>query len=389
MPVLLSAAILAMVLGSIHAFSVLLIPLEARFDAPRALVSATYSFALAALTLAVFLGHRVFETWPAARLVLAIGLTAAFGAGVAAMAPSLPFVWLGYSLLFGGANGLGYGFGLQIASRANPGREGMSMGIVTAAYALGSVIAPVLFAYALSHGGFQAAMLGLMTVLILASVACALLLRTASLAHAQKSDDMPKLKMRFGRLGVLWLGYGTGVAAGLMVIGHAAGIAASQSLDLAAWAAPVVIALSNLTGSLIAGRLVDRLSPLWPLVVLPLISVASVTVLAGVTSLGFLMLCLAGVGFSYGGLIAAYPAAITKIYGAMDSSRIYGKVFTAWGCAGLVAPWLAGRLFDQTGAYQTALWVAGALGLVSACAILAFSRLGGGGGPLLRNGRKV
>ena len=51
MLVLVAAAMLAVVLGSIHAFSVLLIPLEMLLDASRASVSATYSLALGALTL--------------------------------------------------------------------------------------------------------------------------------------------------------------------------------------------------------------------------------------------------------------------------------------------------------------------------------------------------
>ena len=367
-----AASILAIVLGSIHAFSVFLIPLEVRFDAPRGAVSATYSLALVALTTAVFFGHRLFGRWSAGGFVLAIGLIATLGALVAAFAPSLPIVWIGYSLLFGGANGLGYGFGLQIASQANAGREGTAMGVVTAAYALGATISPILFTQAVTYGGFQAAMFGLMAALIGAAVLCAMVLRVSRTVFRSEDHQTPQITVRPGEFLLLWLGYGTGAAAGLMTIGHAAGIASAKGFDGAIWAGPALIAVSNLAGSLIAGRLVDRISAIGMLVGLPVVSMAGVSVLALSSSFGPMLVCFAIVGFSYGGIIAAYPAAIAKTFGVLNSTRIYGRVFTAWGCAGLISPWLAGRLFDWTGTYQIALWTAGALGLVSVCAILGF-----------------
>ena len=136
--VICAASILCFVLGSIHAFSIFLEPLEARFSASRSQVSLIYSLALIMLTLAVLLGHRLFSRISTTTLVLGICSMAAIGALIAAFAPSLVGVWTGYSVLFGAANGLGYAFGLQSAAMASPGREGLAMGIVTAAYALGA-----------------------------------------------------------------------------------------------------------------------------------------------------------------------------------------------------------------------------------------------------------
>lgn len=113
---LVAASILAAVLGSVHAFSVFLAPLEAGFGASRAAVSLTYSLALVALTLAVLLGHRIYARWRASTFVTGVALIAAAGALIAAYSPTLTILWIGYGVLFGAANGLGYGFGLQIAA---------------------------------------------------------------------------------------------------------------------------------------------------------------------------------------------------------------------------------------------------------------------------------
>jgi OFA family oxalate/formate antiporter-like MFS transporter len=137
-----------------------------------------------------------------------------------------------------------------------------------------------------------------------------------------------------------------------------------------------LIAACGLAGSLIAGRLVDQILAPRLLVALPFLSVAALSVVSVSINPGLTMCSLAVVGFSYGGLIAAYPAVIAKIFGAANSSKIYGRVFTAWGCAGIFAPWLAGILFDRTHSYQLALWIAGLLGITSMCAILALFRTG-------------
>lgn len=373
--VLAAASLVAAVLGSVHAFSVFLTPLEQAFQASRSLVSLTYSLALISLTIAVLFGPRIFGWVSAGRFVLIVCLLAAGGALFAGRATALWHVWAGYSLIFGAANGLGYGFGLQIAARANPNREGLAMGVVTAAYALGSIIAPLLFEIAVGAGGFRAAMIGLAAALGAIGAISALIFHLAqtqtSFPSAQPGDAAAPAREQL----LLWLGYLGGVLAGLMVIGHAAGIAAATRPDIALWLAPVVIAVFNLIGSLIGGRLSDK-APLGLLLsALPLMTVMGAIALLSFASAAGLLIALAVIGFAYGGTIAAYPAAIAKLYGIAGSPRIYGRVFTAWGTAGLFGPWLAGWLFDVNGDYQIALVMAATCGIVSAAAAIWLSKI--------------
>ena len=80
------------------------------------------------------------------------------------------------------------------------------------------------------------------------------------------------------------------------------------------------------------------------------------------------------VGFSYGSIIAIYPVAIADRFGR-HGPQAYGRVFLAWGIAGLVAPWSAGYIFDCFAGYQPALLIAAAVALLSAICAAAF-RLG-------------
>lgn len=363
--VLIAASIVSAVLGSIHAFSVFLEPLGILFAEPRSIVSLTYSLALVALTFAVLVGPKFFGRWTAASFILGTCILAACGALLAGMASSLPIVWLGYSLIFGTANGLGYGFGLQIAAQVNPGREGFAMGIVTASYALGAVLSPALFDLAVETLGFIAAMIGLAGALLGVGVLSAALMRSVGARFQTAGSKAANTSVPLRSQQFLWLGYFGGVLAGLMVIGHAAGIAASLRPGTLTWIAPVTIAACNLLGSLVAGRLADRMPPGALLAGLAFMTTASLFGLASFGNTFGLMIGLGLVGFAYGGTIAAYPAAIAKMFGMQESARIYGRVFTAWGCAGLVGPWFAGFLFDWSGDYRLALLTAAAFGLMS------------------------
>ena len=360
--VLFAVSMVSMALGSIHAFSVFLAPLEIAFGTSRATVSLIYSFGLVFLTATVLFGPTVYSRLQPATIYIWVAFLGAIGAGAASIADGYWLVWVGYSLIFGIANGLGYGFGLQFAARANPNHAGLAMGVVTASYALGAVLAPYGFDLALTFGGFFLAMAALGSVLFVVSIGAAVLVARSGVKYTDTQAARRVTHLPVGLIAMIWVAYGSGVAAGLMAIGHAAGIAATAGF--AGWIAAATIAGFNLVGSLLSGWLSDRISHRRILTTLPIIGAAA---LLALTVLPEQTLILLGVvGFAYGGTIATYPAAIANLFPGEDGPHAYGRVFTAWGAAGLVAPWLAGQIYDWTGHYTDALWAAAALGILSA-----------------------
>ena len=364
---LLSASLLSISIGSVHAFSVFLVPLEDQFGASRAAVSLTYSLALIMITLAVLFGYRLFCLARPPVVILAIGALAVLGAVASAMSPNLPALWLAYGCIFGAANGLGYGFSLQFSARANPGREGLSMGIATAAYALGAVVAPAGFSALLGHFGFSGAMFGLAGSLALAGVLAAAI---AAKSGAEYAADAPHrghpVRSQASATARYWLGYAAGTAAGLMVIGHATGIALAKGYAGATWHAAAVISLANLSGSVLGGRLVDLTKPHRPLIALPILTMLATLGISVSSEPAVLWTGLLLVGFAYGGTIAAYPSVIQKRFGPDGGAAIYARVFTAWGVAGLIAPWAAGAIYDASGGYGPALLAASVFAALSA-----------------------
>ena len=214
------------------------------------------------------------------------------------------------------------------------------------------------------------------TILIL-GIGAALALRIAGARYAasRTGDGAGGQQLDPTGLWRFWFAYLTAVFAGLMAIGHAAAIAQARGADseLATWTA-MTVGFGSALGGFVAGGLVDR----WPLarflVGLPLMSALALLAMAAGSDALSTLLLLGIVGFSYGSIIAIYPVAIADVFGE-QGPRAYGRVFIAWGIAGLVAPWSAGILYDGTGGYRTALVIAAVVALAS-CASAAVFRLG-------------
>lgn len=365
---------LSTVLGSIHAFSVFVPQWELLEGRGRAGVSLIYSIALVSLTVVVLMGYRVYQSVSPFFIFLLVGIVASLGLFLSAVSSSLVSLYLSYGILFGGANGLGYGYALQLSGQARRSRRGLAMGLVTAFYAVGATVAPMLFVFLIGHGGNALALKVMSAIVLVVAIGAAALVRWSNATFESESASTrqalsPVLKRART---LLWIGYGCAVAAGLMVIGHAYGIASWLGLNVTSvtWAATVV-AFGNMLGGFSAGYYADRLSSRTLLFWLPLLtSLGLMLLVLPMDMTGVLVLiAIALVGYCYGAIIAVYPVAVADIFGTLSAPRIYGQIFTAWGLAGLLGPWVSGWLFDQTDSYNWALVTAILLSGVSIVAV--------------------
>jgi OFA family oxalate/formate antiporter-like MFS transporter len=350
--------------GILHAFSLYVVPLETAFSASRSAVSFTYSLAVLTLALTVMQGHRFYAVWSPARFCAAVLGLGAAGLWIAATAQVLWQVWLGYGIVYGVANGLGYGFALQFSARAWPARTGMAMGLVTAAYGLGASSSPIALDILIRGYDWR----GALGVQGLAMVAAApliwVLLRKTEVQFVQ--DGTAVVKARFLEHWTEWLAYGAAVFAGLMVLSQASEIlregGASAQISVAG---PIVASGAGLIGAFLGGYYADRIPERVIVRGLPPFTALALVLMAGYPVVWVLILGLAAVGFCYGATIAAYPALIALRYAGSRGIAVYGVVFTAWGLAGVLGPWTAGALFDARGSYSAALIVAAVFALGS------------------------
>lgn len=366
--VLFGSMLWMMVFGSIHVFSIFLVPMEEQFNASRSAVSLIYSLSLVTLTISVFFGHRLYGLMRPTFFVVTTCLLAVIGLCITAFSHHLFFAYLGFGVLFGLANGLGYGYTLHMCAQSNKSHQGLAIGLVTASYAIGPVIMPWPLNYAIQQFGLSGALLAfaLLIIFVLPIVVFTFHLSGARLQLASdklaSNENNPKNSVR-----LLWLSYGLAVTAGLMTLGHATAIAKAGGVsNQLIVIAPIVIAIFNICGSLLGGWMVDKLSVKTSLTAVPLLSAISLLALSQFLTGQSILIGLAAVGFTYGTIIGAYPAVIAVLFKNHNSIKIYGLIFTAWGVAGFFGPWLAGILFDNSGDYKIALLVAAIAGLLSA-----------------------
>ena len=362
--ILAGAVLLNLMTGSLYAWSLFIAPAQDALDVGRAAVSSIFAVATVAFAATMFLAPVLVRPGTALKPALVTTALAAGGLLLSGLAETLWGVILGYGVLFGFASGIAYSAALQSAVGALESRRGLATGIAVSSYALGAVLFAPLFRIGPERWGVWD------TFLITAAIFAAMgLVSAALIAPAQiPRPDRQEGKAVTGPFWRLWFCFFCGCTAGLMALGHAAAIV--NAYDLVAPAAALgtgLITAANGAGRLASGFATDYLQPRTVLLSAKLLAAAVLAALAAFGGVPLVYIVLTLIGFAYGSMASGYPAATVQYYGPANLGRVYGRLFSAWGVAGLTAPLIAGALFDWTGAYTLALAVAAGaavLGLV-------------------------
>lgn len=359
-----AALLICACFGSIHAYGVVLIPLTAALGINRASASLGYSTAILALTAGVYLNGRV-GGWlrPRRRLIMS-GIVSAAGLVLVSVSGSWAGLIAGFGILYGLANGVAYGTSLGLAADAMPGRAATGIGLATAAYGLGAMLFGQGFALLLDLG--VAELFLALAVLLLACCCFGAALVGTQPDGAQDSPEKGTMASAHGGIGLLWLTYVLGACSGLMVIAHAPAITVSHGLEAGSAAmASAIVSFGSVAGGYLGGLIVQGLSNRAGLAIPALAQALALGAILVAPAGSWVLAALGIMGLCYGILISAIPAVIESIWGGKAFAQVYGRVFTAWGFAGLAGPLTGGYLFDATSDYGVALGVAAMLSLLA------------------------
>jgi MFS transporter, OFA family, oxalate/formate antiporter len=364
-----AALIIMASIGALYAWSVFVAPLESALGASRSAISAVFSLAVAAFTLGMLGGARLYAYARPAGFALATLALAAGGFALAGWGRSIVAVAAGLGGLFGCANGLGYGFSLQMVQQALPHRRGLITGMAVATYTVGSAAFALLFAWSIDAFGLVSTFYATALYMLAIGALAWLLLKAAGVdfaASARQSAALARPAIRRRVFWILWSGFLLGAFAGVMVLGHAAAIVGSfggtpRQMALGA----SLVALGNGTGRLAGGWLADRVPARRLLSAMMLLSGSVLMLTLGAPAPTAASTALFTMGVGYGAMAGGYPVVVSQLYGIANVSRVYGRVFTAWGVAGLTGPLVAGALFDQAHDYRLALLLGGSAALAA------------------------
>jgi len=156
-------------------------------------------------------------------------------------------------------------------------------------------------------------------------------------------------------------------ASGLMIIAHAAIIAEVQVGWQGGFLLVIVLNVFNALGRFLGGSISDRLGRVNTLKLVLAIQAVNMFLFGFYDSVPTIAVGILIQGFCYGTIFASMPTLTSDLYGLKSFGSNYGTVFLAWGIGGIIGPMTAARVFDTTGAYNTAYLIACAL---SACALI-------------------
>ncbi|SFL14122.1 MFS transporter [Geodermatophilus ruber] len=330
-------------------------------------------------TAIVVLAGAVLVAGPAQRRVgprRLLVIAAVLGGGgllLAAVVRGPVALWSGVALLFGAGGGLAYGVAVGLAARVPAARRGTATGVVVAAYAAGPVLLGLVAPSALRAVGWRTC-LAVLAVVVAALLAAAARLAPAGTAHP---DGRPGRAAGVPRRVVspLWLVFAGGTAPGLLLFAHAVPLAADRQLGpQAAGLAVSALAAGNLTGRLVAGWWSDRIGRVPALAAALAAAAVSVGLLAGPTAPPVVLAGFLGTGVAYGAVSSLVPAATGDRAGPDAFATAYGRVFTGWGLAGLLAPVAGGSLLAVAGDRPVLLGLAAVPLLPAAAGLLLLRR---------------
>ncbi len=348
-------------IGSLYAFSVFLHPLETLLGLSRADLAIVFALASAGFGVGMNVAPSVYRVAVPSVLVLGCAAASTLGIVLAATAGGLAQLATGYGLLFGVGGGAGYILVQQAVNLAITGRRGLVNGYVVSLYPAGAMIAAPVFGWAIREFGARATLAGLAAALACTGALSAWLIERSGIALtpatgivAPTADE--RRRPVFWRL---WLVFFLAASAGLMVLSQAAGIIAAYGGGTAL----AIYGTTFITGSIAAARLGGGWMVDW--LAIPTVAAgAHAVALAGNLALtlwpgpGVSVLALALVGTGYGVISGVTAAAVAAYWRRALYGRVAGRLYTAWCAAAVILPISAGRLFDLTHGYGTAVLIA-------------------------------
>ncbi len=393
--VVVGGVLMNLALGVIYAWSVFVAPFDADFGWTRTQVSVVFTIAILSVGSWFVVAGFLQDRFGPRRVAAAGGILYALGFFLASQTESLLWLYITFGAIAGAGNGFGYAIPIPVCSKWFPDRRGLAIGLVVGGYGAGSgIYGPVAREVLIPSYGWQGTMQISAGLFLVMTLAAAWLLRnppegyqppTAPRAPAAGSapppavapagrDFAPAEMVRTPTFYLLWVAYCLGSAAGLMVIsqlvpvGEAAGLGAAAGLGL------TIGAIGNTGGRVLSGWMSDTFGRLNTLRLMVLISAVALPVFylfAGQVVLFYLLLIV--IYYCYGTLLSVFASTCADFYGTRHMGVNYGLLFSAWGVAGIVGPVIAGRVYDATGDYRQAFFIAAGLAVVS-LASLALAR---------------
>ena len=381
-----------LLLGTVYAWSVFKKPFMASHGWSNEQVGLAFTLVILFLGLAAAFGGKFVDKTGARKVATVAAILFGLGTiltGVADRMGSLTLLYIGYGVIGGIGNGLGYVTPIAVLVRWFPDKRGFITGLAVMGFGFGAAImgqiAPLLIpktgmvdgVLSITEPGFGLANTFYIFggVFLVALLAAAQYLNNppanwAPPAPAKKKAAPPAAisvdlygALKMPQFYILWLLLFINVTAGIALISNLSPLAQDVCGINAVVAGTVIFitSLFNGMGRIFWSSLSDKLGrkgvfmlilgtqvPLFFL--LPLMGNVVAFTIVGC----YILAC-------YGGGFATMPAYAADTFGSKNMGSIYGKILLAWAAAGVAGPILMEKIKSASGSFKMAIYVAAVL----------------------------
>jgi len=391
--VVISGLVVMLMLGVTYAWGVFLKPLMGEFGWAKAETSLAFSILLLVFAIIMIPAGRLQDK-KGPRVVATIGgLLLGGGFILASFTNSLSVLYTTYGIIAGAGIACAYVTPIATGVKWFPDKRGLVTGLIVCGFGAGSAFLAPLASHIIYTMGWRMAYVILGVLFLIAVTVAAQLLRNPPEGYTPEgwkpstSQNQPNVHTTYDydllemiktpQFWMLWIMFAFTATAGLMVIGHVVAFAIESGIDkMAAAFALTVLAIFNGAGRVASGIISDKIGRTKTMLVVFVIQAIMLSMLIKMTSVATIYAAVAVIGFCFGADFTLFPAATADFYGTKNIGVNYGAVFTSYGVAGLLGPFLGGYVFDVTQSYYLAFQAAGVLCAIAAIVSLIVKPMG-------------
>lgn len=368
--------VVLLLVGMVYAWSVMSKSIAAAFpDWTMGQLSLTFTITISMFCVGGLLAGLLAKKVKSRVYILLAAVLLLAGFLLTSVAASLPVLYLGFGVLCGMGAGFSYNAVMSTMSAWFPDKQGLISGILLMGFGLSSFIIGKIFTAVTPSDGSDAwrttfRILGIVTfvVLIAASFFFVKPGKDFTLPENQKNQNLrqPALDINSGQMvrqPAFWMYYVWAIllsAAGLVLVSQAAGIAGQVGTGVSDGTIATVVGLISILnglGRVFFGAVFDkkgyRFTMIFDMILFVIGAVILILALAGGQFAGIVVGFMIG-GFAYGGVMPTNSAIISDFFGRTNFPMNFSLINTNLIIAS-VASTVAGKLYDRTQSYMSAL----------------------------------
>jgi OFA family oxalate/formate antiporter-like MFS transporter len=357
-------------LGTLYAWGVISKALITQYGWTATQTQLPYMTACAVFAFSMIPGGKLQDRLGPRPIIMTSAILAGIGFIFAGYFLTLLSLTIGFGIIFGMAMGSGYAAPTPAAIKwFHPSKRGIVSGVVVSGFGLAPVYVAPLTTYLLDNFGISITFYALGIGFFIGIMLLAQLIKNPPAGYCAPvpanyvSKDAPGKKpvaakeynwremIKTKQFFMLWTMLCFGTFAGLLVIGQLSNIGLEQAGIQAAFTLTIIYALFNAFGRIAWGVIMDKIGGKRSLLFMFMIQVVFFAAKPLFTTPLTLMISIAAIGFTFGGMLTVFPAMTGNYYGMKNFGMNYGMVITAWGIGGVFGPLLGGIVRDLTGVY--------------------------------------